>query len=168
MKQPAKRRATTGPDLGRVLEFMRLLWAVNHVLATTSKHMAARYGITGPQRLVVRLVGRFPWISAGTLARILHLHPSTLTAILIRLESKRILTRRPDPRDRRRVRVRLTPAGRRLAQPAFGAVERAVMLALTGLADQKIEITREVLTNIVTRLEASSRPRRHRRQRVKS
>jgi len=55
-------------QLGPVLEFMKLLWAVDHGLQSISKHMESRFGITGPQRLVVRIVGRFPGISAGALA----------------------------------------------------------------------------------------------------
>jgi len=54
-------------QLGPVLEFMKQLWAVDHGLQSVSKRMEARFGITGPQRLVVRIVGRFPGISAGAL-----------------------------------------------------------------------------------------------------
>ena len=77
------------PPLGEQLEFMRLLWAIDHGLQTRSKRMAAALGVTGPQRLVIRIVGRFPGVSAGQLARILHLDPSTLTGILRRLERTR-------------------------------------------------------------------------------
>ena len=54
-----------GPPLGAVLDFMRLLWAVDHSLQSASKRMESTFGITGPQRLVVRIVGRFPGIAAG-------------------------------------------------------------------------------------------------------
>jgi len=47
--------------------------------------MAATLG-TGPQRLVIRIIGRFPSIHARQLGDILHLHPSSLTAPLKRLE----------------------------------------------------------------------------------
>ena len=43
-----------GPPLGAVLDFMRLLWAVDHALQSTSKRMESTFGLTGPQRLVVR------------------------------------------------------------------------------------------------------------------
>src|SRR2546423_15613008 len=52
-------------QLGPVLEFMKQLWAVDHGLQSASKRMEASFGITGPQRLVVRIVGRFPGIAAG-------------------------------------------------------------------------------------------------------
>src|SRR5437588_8753742 len=91
-----------GPPLGAVLDFMRLLWAVDHALQSASKRMEVTYGVTGPQRLVVRIVGRFPGIAAGRIAEILHVHPSTLTGILKRLESRSVLHRKADPRDARR------------------------------------------------------------------
>src|SRR5512146_1996532 len=70
------------PVLGDVLEFMRLIWGISHGLQSTSKRMEAQLGITGPQRLVVRIVGRCPGVSARELAHTLHLHPSTLTGVL--------------------------------------------------------------------------------------
>src|SRR3954470_12003885 len=115
--QPEKSR---GPQLGEVLEFMRLLWAVDHGLQSTSKRMESTLGITGPQRLVLRLVGRFPGITAGNLAQILHVHPSTLTGVLKRLERRGFLQRRPDPRDARRASLGLTARGRRLDVGAAG------------------------------------------------
>ena len=45
-----------------------------------SKSMAATLGITGPQRPIIRIIGRFPSIHAKQLADSLHLHPSSLTA----------------------------------------------------------------------------------------
>jgi DNA-binding MarR family transcriptional regulator len=63
--------------------------------------MEAAHGVTGPQRLVLRMVGRFPGIAAGRLSEILHVHPSTLTGILKRLEARELLQRKADPRDAR-------------------------------------------------------------------
>src|SRR5437016_14410817 len=104
-----------GPDqLGPILEFMKQLWAVDHGLQSASKRMEASFGITGPQRLVVRIVGRFPGIAAGRVAEILHVHPSTLTGILKRLEARGVLQRRSDPRDARRALFGLTAKGRKL------------------------------------------------------
>src|SRR5258708_13404742 len=74
--------AAIAARLGRVLEFMRLLWAVDHALQSTSKWMEVRLGITGPQRLVIRMIGCFPGVSPGGLADLLHVHPPTLPAAL--------------------------------------------------------------------------------------
>src|SRR5207245_5684159 len=114
------------PPLGAVLDFLRLLWAVDHALQSASKRMESNFGMTGPQRLVMRIVGRFPGIAAGRVAEILHVHPSTLTGILKRLESRGLLQRRTDPRDARRALFMLTPKGRKLATGRTGSVEQAV------------------------------------------
>ncbi len=103
-----------GAGLGPVLEFMRLLWATDHGLQSASKAMATRLGVTGPQRLVIRILGRRAELSAGELSRILLVHPSTLTGVLQRLQGRGLVERRADPQDRRRALLRLTPAGRRV------------------------------------------------------
>lgn len=102
------------PKLGETLEYMRLLWAVEHSLQRVSKRMEVDAGVTSPQRLVLRIIGRFPGIAAGSLARILHLHPSTLTGILQRLDKRGYLRRKADPADARRVLLSLSPKGSRL------------------------------------------------------
>jgi MarR family transcriptional regulator, organic hydroperoxide resistance regulator len=71
--------------LDPILDFMRLLWSIEHSLQRRSKRMGNERGITGPQRLVLRVVGQFPGLSAGEVAHIVRLHPSTLTGILRRL-----------------------------------------------------------------------------------
>ncbi len=73
----AEPEGLTRRPLGPVLSFMRSLWGVNHALESTSLRMKARIGVTGPERMVLRLVGRYPGIAAGELARILRVHPGT-------------------------------------------------------------------------------------------
>src|SRR5262245_24693667 len=102
------------PVLGELLDFMRLMWAVDHALHRSSKRMHAAIGVTGSQRLVVRIVGKFPGIGAGQLAQLLHLHPSTLTGVLDRLEARQLIRRGRDPRDGRRALFMLTARGARI------------------------------------------------------
>ncbi len=131
--------------LGEALEFLRLMWAIDHGLQRRSKRMAATLGVTGPQRLVVRIVGRSPGISAGQLARVLHLHPSTLTGILRRLEEKGLLLRERDPRDLRRVVLDLSAAGRRLDVETAGTVESVTKGILGDLPRKQVAAARGVL-----------------------
>jgi MarR family transcriptional regulator, organic hydroperoxide resistance regulator len=142
-----------GPPLGAVLDFMRLLWAVDHALQLASKRMEANFGMTGPQRLVMRIVGRFPGSAAGRVAEILHVHPSTLTGILKRLESRGILQRKPDPRDARRALLALTPKGRRLDSLRTGTVEQAVRRVL-GRDPVKVAAAQEVLSALSQELDS--------------
>lgn len=145
------------PPLGEVLDFMRLIWRLDHALQRTSKRMQASLGVTGPQRLVMRIVGRFPGIPAGQLAEILQVHPSTLTGVLKRLERRGLVTRRSDPRDQRRALIGLTAEGRRLQADSEGAVESAIRAALEELPDARVRHTAEVLRDLAARLDAAPR-----------
>jgi MarR family transcriptional regulator, organic hydroperoxide resistance regulator len=143
------------PPLGGPLEFMRLLWAIDHGLQRHSKRMEATLGMTGPQRLAVRMVGRFPGISAGRLARLLHLHPSTLTGILRRLERRGLLRRRRDPRDGRRAVLGLSASGRLLDVETAGTIESEVKGLLARLPRQEVQTTGRVLAALAGHLDTS-------------
>lgn len=152
LEPPPGERAYKGPPLGEVLEFMRLLWAVDHGLQSTSKRMESSLGLTGPQRLVIRLVGRFPGITAGMLAQILHVHPSTLTGVLKRLDKRGLLERKSDPLDGRKALFSLTDQGRALDIPSEGTVEASVQRVLTRMSRNRILATQDVLTALAQEL----------------
>jgi len=146
------------PSLGSTLEFMRLLWALDHVLHKRSKWMARRFGVTGPQRLALRVIGREPDVSAGRLAGILKMHPSTLTGILQRIERRGLLLRRVDPGDRRRVRLELTPSGRAVAAASGGSIEDLVAGVLRRTPPGRLAATTGVLKALVVALESGAAP----------
>jgi DNA-binding MarR family transcriptional regulator len=144
------------PSLGKVLDFMRLLWSLAHGLDSMSKRMAVDLGVTGPQRLVVRIVGRFPGISAGELAELMHLHPSTLTGVLARLHERNLITRRVHTSDRRRQVLRLTARGKRLDAERAGTAEAAVRAALSSVSPRHVQAATEVLRALVRELDERS------------
>jgi DNA-binding MarR family transcriptional regulator len=146
-----------GADLGPVLEFMKQLWAVDHGLQTISKRLESQHGITGPQRLVVRIVGRTPGISAGALAQILRMHPSTLTGIIRRLETRGVLTRKSDPNDARRALFALTARGRKVDMLKTGTVESAVRRVLAKLPGEA-SVAQKLLASLALELESDSNP----------
>src|SRR5438132_9832699 len=149
---PDEAHAEQSDQLGPILEFMKLLWAVDHGLQSASKRMEASFGITGPQRLVVRIVGRFPGISAGGLADVLHVHPSTLTGVLRRLEARGVVQRRGDPKDGRRALFGLTMRGKKLDTLRTGLVEQAVKRALARLPSE-IAASQRMLAALASELE---------------
>jgi DNA-binding MarR family transcriptional regulator len=112
----------------------RLLHAVEQELADLRLSAAETNALAcfagAPARTVRELV-------AATAQR-----PSTLTGVLNRLERRGLVTRTPNPTDRRSVLVELTPAGRGAAtrvDAAFAAVEASlpaddVRRVLTALA----------------------------------
>ncbi len=158
---------TTDEPFGPVLDFMRLIWALDHGLQSLSKRMLRELGITGPQRVALRVVGRRPGLSAGALATILRLHPSTITGIVKRLEDRGLMTRTWDPRDRRRARLRLTRKGRALDSPRLGTVEAVVEQAIDGAPRSRVRAAERLLAGVSDALlaEAAGRGRNGARSR---
>lgn len=141
--------------LGETLSFMQLLWAVTHGLESASKRMHAELGVTGPQRLVLRIVGHHGRISAGALAEVLHIHPSSLTGILQRLEQAELIRRESDPFDRRRALIELTRRGARLNDQRQGTIEAAIADALKSTPKDRVAGAKAVLKAIAASLEST-------------
>jgi DNA-binding MarR family transcriptional regulator len=118
--------------------------------------MHAELGVTGPQRLVLRIVGHYERIGAGQLAEVLHIHPSSLTGMLKRLEEAELLRRESDPFDRRRALLALTKRGQRLNDRRDGTIESAVARALTKVSKDRVEAAKTVLKAVAAALEADN------------
>lgn len=147
------RAARDSSQLGTVLSFMRVLLSVEHAVQVCSRRMQTRLGITAAQRILVRTVGRYPGISAGDLASIMEVDPSTITPILFRLEREKTIERRVDPTDRRRALLKLTRRGKQLDALRTGTVESAVKKALTRVSAAERTTTEKVLRIVAEELE---------------
>lgn len=152
MSDRARRARASLPD--PVLEFLRMVWQLEHALERASKRMEDAIGISGPQRFALKIVSVHPGITAGDLARALHLHPSTVTGIVQRLESRRLVRRVPSRTDGRVIHLHATPAGTRLAAPAAAknSVERAVRTTLSRCSDDKRRAAAVVLERFTEEL----------------
>jgi MarR family transcriptional regulator, organic hydroperoxide resistance regulator len=154
-----REKVSGAPAAGRlpdVLQFMRGLWAVAHALERASKRMSGDVGVTGPQRLVLRVVGLSPGLSPGELAATLHVHPSTLTGVLQRLVAQRLLARSEDARDGRRAVLNLTRGGMRANAARNGTVEAAVAAALRQVSARDRAAASRVLERLARQLDPSS------------
>lgn len=148
--------ASDAQPLGEALVFMQVLWAVAHGLESNSKRMHAELGITGPQRLVLRLIGHHGRMSAGALAEVLHIHPSSLTGMLRRLEQADLIRRESDPFDRRRALLKLTRRGMRLNDEQAGTIEAKIAQALSRMPRERVSTTKAVLAEIASALGAET------------
>jgi DNA-binding MarR family transcriptional regulator len=140
--------------LDPVLQFLRLMWAVDHKLQSVSKRMTTRIGLTGPQRFAVRCIGRRPGLAAGELATLLHLDPGTVTGILKRLEDARMIEREQDASDGRRMRLTLTRAGRAVDRRSAGTVENAIRRVLASASPADLAGAGRVFRRLASELDA--------------
>ena len=132
---------------------MQFLWELVHALDVRSKRMVKSVGVTGPQRLVIRIVGQKANQTASQIATMLGKHPSTLTGLLARLESRGLLRREIDPEDRRRARFALTAAGKKIDRLQRGTVEAAVRRAIGRIGDAGLDSTRTAIARLIEELE---------------
>lgn len=145
---------TTKPQpSGETLQFLQRVWDFVHALDVRSKRMMQDIGVTGPQRLVIRLVGQKPGQTASDIASMLGKHPSTMTGVLARLQDRKLIVREVDPKDRRRARFTLTAAGKRVDRERRGTVEAATRRALGRAKPSEIDAALGVIGKLVEELE---------------
>lgn len=83
-----------------------------------SRYLAAHCGLTGPQVVVLHLLGHCDGLTIGRLGASAQLSQATVTGIVDRLERRALLRRQRSQDDKRRVRVWLTDDGREMLRQA--------------------------------------------------
>src|SRR5262245_45343937 len=145
-------RRISAPD--PVLEFIRRMWAVDHELQRVSKRMVGRIGLTAPQRLAVRFIGRHSGVTLGHLAELLHLHAGTVTGIVRKLEELGLVVQTRSEAEPRRRHLTLTAKGRHIDRRRKGTVEAAVRRTASGLTVQEMATAAAVMDVLAKNLAA--------------
>lgn len=152
MTPPSGSTAKAAGQFARELQFLRALWELDHALESASRRMKKTLGVTGRERLIIRIVGEQPDVTPGELAEILHVHPSTVTVMLKRLVRKRLVLRRQDPGDARSSRLRLGSPGRAIDALQMGTIEAEVRAALAHAPQSQVLAAEELLVSVARRL----------------
>jgi DNA-binding MarR family transcriptional regulator len=98
-------------------ELMDLATSVSRVVRRRLRQEMPGPRLRGAQVQLLRAVADEPGIGVRAAARILHLADNSVSTLVNQLVSLGLLTREPDPADRRAARLRITPAAkRRLAE----------------------------------------------------
>lgn len=140
-------------SLGPAGDFMKSLWALNHAIERVSRGMESASGVSAQQRMMIRCIGRYPGMTASQLAALFHLDAGTISATLGRLDRKGLIERRHGSRDRRRVTLGLTAAGRTMDRDVATTVEDAVSALLHNVAHVDVACTYRVLRALTELLE---------------
>jgi MarR family transcriptional regulator, organic hydroperoxide resistance regulator len=141
------------------LQFLRALWELNHALISASRSMKKHLGVTGPERLFIRLVGSKPGIAPAEIAEIMHVHRSTVTPLIKRLERRRLIARAGNPVDGRSFHLFLTPTGRRIDTTRDRTIEAIVGEAVAESSRREVETTAAMLTRVARRLSGDVKSR---------
>ena len=77
------------------------------------------------------------------------LTPASITALLDRLEARGLLSRKPDPNDRRKVMVWATRETQVMAEDAYGPIYREGVALLEGYSAAEREVVLRFVTDAV-------------------
>ena len=137
------------PDIDAVVETIVYLYTESRRL---TKEVAARYGLTGPQLTVVKMLEALGDLSLSRLSEKIRAQNSTVTGIVDRMEREGLVTRTRSATDRRVVHIRLTDKGAALA--AEVPVEPIVILrdALEDLDASEMRVLLRILTKLARRV----------------
>jgi MarR family transcriptional regulator, organic hydroperoxide resistance regulator len=95
-------------------EFQAVFWATKRAIAEAADIAYRTHGVRDGQQFLLMALWNEDGLPPGELARRLGLATPTVTRAAIRMEAAGLVTRHPDQRDRRLVRIHLTDRGRRL------------------------------------------------------
>jgi DNA-binding MarR family transcriptional regulator len=112
----------------------------NQVLTDLVDEAAADYlGINRTDARALDVIDQKGRITAGELARELRLSTGAVTTLIDRLERAGYARRVPDPGDRRRVLIEVTPVVRRVAERIYGKPED-LLPAYEDYTDEDLEV----------------------------
>ena len=85
-------------------------------------------------------------VPAGQVSTQMHISTATMTSVLDTLERNGHIRRQPDPADRRRVLVDITPAAQALLNQVLPEVQQVVTATLSPLGEQALHTLLDALT----------------------
>jgi len=136
----------------------QVLVALRRIIRAHDLHSRAliqRFGLTGPQLIILQEMSRLGEVPAGEVARAINLSQPTVTGILKRLETKGLVRRRRDASDRRVVLVQVTPACAGLLQAAPPPLRESFTRAFDELLDWEQSLIISSLQRVVEMMEAT-------------
>jgi MarR family transcriptional regulator, organic hydroperoxide resistance regulator len=121
-----------------------------------TKTLAKRFGLTGPQLTVIKILDQIGDLSLSSLSGRIKANNSTVTGIIDRMEREGLVRRERSQTDRRMVLIRLTDKGRALAgqievQPmeifrqAVAALPESEMQTLFSILDRVQRTVRQTI-----------------------
>jgi DNA-binding MarR family transcriptional regulator len=149
----------TTPEIPRERYDLQILRALRKIIRSVdiySKKLVGSHDVTAPQLVCLITIAQEGPLSLTRIAEKVYLSPSTVVGILDRLESKGLVLRARDTRDRRLVNVTATATGRRLASHAPSPLQAGLANALKNLPEIEQATIALSLNRIVDLMEAEA------------
>ncbi|HEX6838239.1 MAG TPA: MarR family transcriptional regulator [Polyangia bacterium] len=144
-------------DLDRIVETIIYLVTESRRL---SKEEATRHGVTPTQLSVLKLLAEIGDLSLGTLSKEIRAHNSTVTGIVDRMEAAGLVERARSDQDRRVWIIRLTAAGKKVAERARVSPWDVLRQALAELSPSDQEKLTSLMRKVALNVQSAVQPRR--------
>ncbi|MBU3261464.1 MarR family transcriptional regulator [Roseovarius sp. PS-C2] len=133
------------------------LIALRRILRATEMHardLAHQAGLTAVQLRVLQIVSEKGHATPTELSQRMGVTQATISALIKKLESKGLLTRRQSQADRRQTRLEITPDGRSKVSAAPDALQQRYVKQFESLEDWEQAMVVAVLERVATMLDA--------------
>lgn len=137
-----------------VAETMESLRRILKSLQDYSQSVLSHFGVTSPQLWVLKTLAQDGDLTLGDLSKRMSVHPSTITRVVDRLEKKGYVIRIRNQRDRRLVKVQLTPKGVELAKRAPNPMQGKMIYGLRRLKKEELYSIYKAMARLVAIMEA--------------
>lgn len=135
-------------------DFLILLNDVARLLRTRFDQMARTRGMTRAQWVILARLSRQPGMSQNELAGVCEVEPITIGRLIDRLESRGLVERRSDPKDRRVRRLHLLPAAQPFLEEINGYKELISREIFSDIDAHTKDMLIDTLTDIKSKLTA--------------
>jgi DNA-binding MarR family transcriptional regulator len=117
-------------------DFQAVFWAAKRAMVEVTNGAYGHHGVHAGQQFILACLWDEDGLTPGQIAKRLGLSTPTVTRTAARMETAGLVTRRPDPQDRRLVRVLLSERGRQLRRVLNEQMAKVSEQALAGVSKQ--------------------------------
>jgi DNA-binding MarR family transcriptional regulator len=121
-----------------------------------SKYLAQRYGLTGPQLVLLKEIAQSQPVSTGTLAQKISLGQATVSSILDRLEKRGLVKRTRSEEDKRRVMNEVTENATKILEQSPSLIQNRFVTELGKLADWERSLVLSTLQRVAAMMDADA------------
>ena len=122
------------------MQIMMRLRQIIQEMSRHSKQLQEKYNITLPQLICLKEVADHGPIAIGALTQIVFINNSTVTGIIDRLETRKLVQRVRISKDRRQVHVEITQAGLKFLEDAPPPIHHRFMEKLEKMKPEDVSV----------------------------
>jgi DNA-binding MarR family transcriptional regulator len=149
------RQLKVSEPAGRVGTLHRLLKLTNRLMAPFSTHLSHRHNISLNEFRMLMAIGRLGASASHELAEHTGVNAMSVSRAVQTLERHGRITIEPDPHNRRRKVLKLTPEGRRLYELMRPQTHAVADYLLSGLSEADLAKLDVLVNKLIGRLEAT-------------